>query len=309
MDTLKKHKIDMQTIDAFSGRGGSLQPLVSGSYIINDLMYKDAREMKIVKHPSALGIVLAKELGQMYSKPSFCVNPPDVDEFNIKARITGIPGIYRESRIHALNQKEIALRYAKEVKKNYEDLNLIICHIGGGISITAHNHGKMIDSNDIVNGDGPMTPNRCGFIPAKALVKLCFSKTYTEAEIKNFISKNGGIKAYLNTSDIKEVKQMIADNNKTAKILYEAMIYQIAKQIGAMFVALKCNCSAIILTGGMANDEDLVKILNKYIKKLTKVVVMPGEYELEALASGALRVLEKKEKAKEYTGVAVFNGI
>ena len=146
---LDKENIDINSIDAFAGRGGSLEPCSGGTYIINDLMYKSASEMKIVKHPSALGIVIAKNLGDKYSKPSFCVNPPDVDEFITVARITGVPGVYRESRIHALNQKEIAIRYAKKVKKNYSDLNLIICHLGGGISIAAHRKGKMIDCNDI----------------------------------------------------------------------------------------------------------------------------------------------------------------
>ena len=288
-------------IGVFDDDNCSLECCEGGTYLINDLMYSDAKSMRIVKHPSALGIVLAKDLGDKYQKKAFCVNPPDVDEFNIESRITGIPGIYRESRIHALNQKEIAIRYAKKIKKNYEDLNLIICHAGGGISVAAHNHGRMIDCNDIVNGDGPMAPNRSGFIPAKPLINMCFSKDYTEQQIKAFINKNGGIMAHLGTADIKEVTKMIAEGNKKAKIIYDAMIYQIAKQIGAMYVALKCNCSAIILTGGIANDEYYIKKLKKYIGKLTKVEIMPGEFELEALSAGAIRVLTAKEKPKNYT--------
>lgn len=309
LKTLKENKIDIESIDAFSGRGGSLECCEGGTYLINDLMYNDAKSMRIVKHPSALGIVIAKDLGEKYSKPSFCVNPPDVDEFNLEARITGIPEIYRESRIHALNQKEIAIRYAKKIKKKYTDLNLIICHAGGGISIAAHNHGKMIDCNDIVNGDGPMAPNRSGFIPAKPLINLCFSGKYSEAEIKALINKNGGIMAHLGTADIKEVDKMIEEGNKKAQIIYDAMIYQIAKQIGAMYVALKGNCSAIILTGGIANDPYYVKKLNKYIGKIAKVVVMPGEFELEALAAGAIRVLRHEEEAKKYIGKPVFKGL
>ena len=307
LETLKENNIDIDSIDAFSGRGGSLECCEGGTYEINELMYNDAKSMRIVKHPSALGIVLAYELAHKYNKQCFCVNPPDVDEFILEARITGIPGIYRESRIHALNQKEIAIRYAKKQNCKYEDLNLIICHAGGGISVAAH--GKMIDCNDIVNGDGPMAPNRSGFIPAKPLVNMCFSGKYTEDEIKALISKNGGILAHLKTADIREVLEMIKNGNKKAKIIYDAMIYQIAKQIGAMYVALKCNCSAIILTGGIANDNYYIKKLNKYIKNLCKIEVMPGEFELEALASGALRVLTKKEKVKEYIGKPVFNGI
>ena len=309
LETLKENKIAIKSIDAFSGRGGSLECCEGGTYEINELMYNDAKSMRIVKHPSALGIVLAYELGQKYNKRSFCVNPPDVDEFNLEARITGIPGIYRESRIHALNQKEIAIRYAQKINCQYEDLNLIICHAGGGISVAAHNHGKMIDCNDIVNGDGPMAPNRSGFIPAKPLVNMCFSGKYSEAEIKALISKNGGILAHLGTADIKDVVQMINDGNKKAKIIYDAMIYQIAKQIGAMYVALKGNCSAIILTGGIANDDYYIKKLTKYIKNLGKIEVMPGEFELEALAAGAIRILTNKEKVKEYIGKPVFNGV
>lgn len=309
LKTLKENKIDIESIDAFSGRGGSLECCEGGTYLINDLMYNDAKSMRIVKHPSALGIVIAKDLGEKYGKPSFCVNPPDVDEFNLEARITGIPDIYRESRIHALNQKEIAIRYAKKIKKKYTDLNLIICHAGGGISVAAHNHGKMIDCNDIVNGDGPMAPNRSGFVPAKPLINLCFSGKYSEAEIKALINKNGGIMAHLGTADIKEVDKMIENGNKKAQIIYDAMIYQIAKQIGAMYAALKGNCSAIILTGGIANDPYYVKKLNKYIGKIAKVVVMPGEFELEALAAGAIRVLKKEEEAKKYISKPVFKGL
>ncbi|MDD3392611.1 MAG: butyrate kinase, partial [Bacilli bacterium] len=162
IDLLAKEGIDINTIDAFSGRGGSLEPCRSGTYEINDLMYNDAYAMRIVKHPAALGIVIAKNLADKYHKRAFCVNPPDVDEFILSARITGMPNIYRESRIHALNQKEVAIRYAKSIKKDYKDLNLIVCHLGGGISIAAHHKGKMIDCNDNINGDGPMTPTRSG---------------------------------------------------------------------------------------------------------------------------------------------------
>ena len=302
---LNDYHIDMESIDAFSGRGGGLV----GTYEINEIMYTHARTMFTVKHPSCLGITIAYELGKKYNKPSFCVNPPDVDEFNLEARITGIPEIYRESKIHALNQKEIALRYAKKMGKNYKDLNLIICHLGGGISIAAHNHGKMIDSNDIVNGDGPMTPTRSGFVPAKPLIKLCFSGKYSEKEISSFISRTGGLSAWLHTNEIPEVLDRVKKGDAKAKAVVDAMVYQIAKQVGAMYVALKCNCSAIILTGGISRDSYVDQKIKKYISKLAPVVVMPGEFELEALASGALRVLMKEEKAIVYTGEPVFKGL
>ena len=304
--TLEENDVDINSIDAFSGRGGGLVNCPGGTYTINEKLYEHASTMFTVKHPATLGATLAYELGQKYNKPSFCVNPPDVDEFKIEARPTGINGVYRESRIHALNQKEIANRYADKIGKKYKDLNLIICHLGGGISITAHNKGKMIDSNDIANGDGPMTPTRCGTVPVKTLVKLCFSGKYTEKELSGLASRNGGFTSWLNTNDAREVKEMIEKGDQKAKVIYDAMIYQIAKQVGAMYVALKCNCSAIILTGGISNDEYLVKNLKKYIGKLGKIVVMPGEFELEALSAGAIRVLSGKEKPVVYTGEPVF---
>ena len=307
--TLEKENIDINEIDAFSGRGGSLEPCQGGTYLINELMYNDAKNMKIVKHPSALGIVIAKNLGDKYGKPSFCVNPPDVDEFITEARITGIPGIYRESRIHALNQKEIAIRYAKKIEKNYKDLNLIICHLGGGISIAAHRKGKMIDCNDIVNGDGPMTPNRSGYIPAKAVLKMCMDNKYSLDQIKSFISKNGGLMARLGTNDIRKVHKMIDKGNQKAKIILDAMIYQIIKQIGAMYASLKGNCSAIILTGGIANDKYVRDKIKSYCKTMAKIVSMPGEFELEALSAGAIRVLSGLEKPMIYTGKPVFKSL
>lgn len=307
INALKENNIDIDTIDAFAGRGGSLNCLVGGTYKINDLMYKDASEMKIVKHPSALGIVIAKNLGDKYNKPSFCVNPPDVDEFITVARITGIPHLYRESRIHALNQKEVAIRYAKKIGKKYNDLNLIVCHLGGGISIAAHRKGKMIDCDDIVNGDGPMAPTRCGALPVKAVIKMCFSGEYSEKQMKEFVSKNGGLLALLGTPDIKEIHKMIDSGNKKAKIVLDALIYQIIKQIGSMYAALKGNCSAIILTGGIANDKYVTNEIKKYCKTMSKIVLMPGAFELEALANGTIRVLNKEEKAKEYTGISVFD--
>lgn len=309
LETLKTKNIDLNDVDAFVGRGGGLESCPSGTYEINEKLYEHASTMHTVKHPSTLGATLAYEFGKKYGKPSFCVNPPDVDEFKMEARITGIPEIYRESRIHALNQKEIAIRYADSIDAKYDDLNLIVCHLGGGISIAAHNHGKMIDCNDIVNGDGPMTPNRSGFVPAKPLIKLCFSGKYTEKEIGSLINKNGGLMAWLGTNDTEEVVKMIEEGNEKAKIVLNAMIYQVAKQIGAMYASLKCNCSAIILTGGIANSDYICKILEKYIGKMAKVVKMPGEFELEAMAAGAIRVLEGKEQATIYTGEPVFKGL
>ena len=309
LDTLAKDNIPIESIDAFSGRGGGLECCPGGTYLINKKLYDHARTCHTIKHPATLGATLAYEFGKKYSKPSYCVNPPDVDEFIVEARITGIPGIYRESRIHALNQKEIAQRCAKKLKKKYTNLNLIVCHMGGGISIAAHHKGKMIDCNDIVNGDGPMAPTRSGYVPAKPLIDLCFSGKYTQKELNSFMTKTGGLIALLGTNDLREVRKMMDKGNKKAKIVYDALVYQIAKQIGAMYVALKCNCSAIVFTGGMSKDAEFIKDIKAYVKKIAKVVVMPGEFELEALAAGALRVINGEEKYQTYTGETVFKGI
>jgi len=309
ISSLNEENIDLESIDAFSGRGGGLESCTGGTYLINEKLYEHASTCHTIKHPSTLGATLAYELGKSYKKPAFCVNPPDVDEFITEARITGIPEVYRESRIHALNQKEIATRYAKKIGKKYTNLNLIICHLGGGISIAAHHKGKMIDCNDIVNGDGPMAPTRSGFVPAKQLINLCFSGKYTQKELSSFMTRTGGIIAHLGTNDLREVRKMIDSGNEKAKIIYDALVYQVAKQIGAMFVSLKCNCSAIILTGGLSNDKEFVKDIKNYTKKIAKIVVMPGEFELEALAAGAIRVLTGEEVYQKYTGKPVFEKI
>lgn len=309
VDTLAENNIDINSIDAFSGRGGGLECCPGGTYLINEKLYEHARTCHTIKHPATLGATIAYEFGKKYRKPSYCVNPPDVDEFIIEARITGIPEIYRESRIHALNQKEVALRYAKSINKKYSNLNLIVCHLGGGISIAAHQKGKMIDCNDIVNGDGPMAPTRCGFIPAKPLIDLCFSGKYTQKELSSFMTKTGGLIAHLGTNDLREVRKMIENKDEKALIIYNALVYQIVKQIGSMYASLKCNCSAIIFTGGMSKDKVFIGDIRKYIKKLAKVIVMPGEFELEALASGAIRVLNNEEEYQTYTGETVFKGI
>ena len=307
--TLKDNNIDIESIDAFSGRGGGLECCPGGTYLINKKLYDHARTCHTIKHPATLGATLSYEFGKKYHRPAFCVNPPDVDEFIVEARITGIPGIYRESRIHALNQKEVSLRYAKLINKKYTNLNLIVCHLGGGISIAAHQKGKMIDCNDIVNGDGPMAPTRSGFLPAKPLIDLCFSGKYTQKELSSFMTKTGGLIAHLGTNDLREIRKMLDKGNKKASIIYKALVYQIAKQIGAMYASLKGNCSAIIFTGGMSKDKIFIQDIKQYVKKLAKIVVMPGEFELEGLATGAIRVMTNQEEYQTYTGKPVFKGL
>ncbi len=219
----------MEGVDAFSARGGGLASVDGGVYAINETLLEHARAGFSVKHPAMLGAQLADAFSKTYGGSAFVVNPPDVDEFSDLARVTGWKGVYRESRIHALNQKEIGIRYGASVAKKYEEMNLIICHIGGGISVTAHKKGKMVDSNDIAQGDGPMAPTRCGAIPVKDVVKACFSGKYTEGELYEKITKTGGLVDHLGTSDAREVRAMMEQGNTYAKLVYDAMIYQIGK--------------------------------------------------------------------------------
>jgi butyrate kinase len=300
--------IRLDDVDAFAGRGGGLAACDGGTYEVNERLYEHAKLGFTVKHPATLGAQLAKEFAEAYGGKAYVVNPPDVDEFIEVARITGLKGVYRESRIHALNQKEIGIRYAAAQGRKYEDLNLIICHIGGGVSVTAHNKGKMIDSNDIAQGDGPMAPTRCGSIPLKDIIKMCFSGDFTEKQMQSYTTKDGGWVNHLGTVDAREVMTRIVGGDSYAKLVYDATIYQIAKYAGSCAAALKGKVDAVILTGGISNDKYLVENLKAYISFLAPVVVIAGEFEMEALAAGAIRVLKGEEMAKEYTGIPVWNG-
>lgn len=308
LEELKKENISLDGVDAFSARGGGLVNIEGGVYEIGDQLLEHARVGFTVKHPATLGAQLADAFRKEYGGDAFVVNPPDVDEFTDVARVTGLKGIYRESRIHALNQKEIGIRYAAKFGKKYEDLNLIICHIGGGISVTAHEHGRMVDSNDIANGDGPMAPTRCGQLPVRDVIRLCFSGKFTERDMYNKVTKTGGLIDHLGTSDAREVGQMIADGNEYAKLIYDAMIYEIGKAAGSMAAVLGGKVDGIILTGGISYDKYVVESLTKMISFIAPIEVMAGEFEMEALAAGAIRVLAGEEKAKVYTGEPVWDG-
>ena len=298
----------LEGVDAFSARGGGLVNVEGGVYKVGEKLLEHARVGYTVKHPATLGAQLSDAFAKEYGGVAFVVNPPDVDEFTDVARVTGLKGIYRESRIHALNQKEIGIRYAAKLGKKYEDLNLIICHIGGGISVTAHNHGKMVDSNDIANGDGPMAPTRCGQLPVKDVVTMCFSGKYTEKEMREKITKTGGLVDHLRTSDAREVTEMIKNGNQYAKLIYDAMIYEIGKTAGSMAAVLCGKVDGIIFTGGISHDKYVVEKLTEMLSFIAPITVMAGEFEMEALAAGAIRVLSGKEEAKTYTGIPVWNG-
>lgn len=305
---LEKAGQTISDCDAFSGRGGGLVSCPSGTYTVNDKLYEHARIGYTVKHPACLGPQLARYFADLYGAKAFVVNPPDVDEFCDSARITGWKGIYRESKVHALNQKEVAIRYAAAHGQKYEDLNLIICHIGGGVSVTAHEKGKMVDSNDIAQGDGPMAPTRSGAIPVKDVDDECFSGKYSPSDMQKRVTKTGGLVDHLGTSDAIEVNRRIAAGDRYAKVVYDAMIYQIGKYVGSMAAVLHGKVDGIIFTGGISHDRYLVEKLTDMVSFIGPITVMAGEFEMEALAAGALRMLTGKEEAKEYTGIPVWNG-
>jgi butyrate kinase len=298
----------MADIDIFVGRGGGLVPIDGGTYEVTEKLADHASKGMSGQHPAQLASQICKEFADRYGKKAFVVNPPDVDEFNEIARISGVKGLYRESRIHTLNQKEVALRYCNAKGKNYRDLNLIICHIGGGISVTAHRRGKMIDSNDIMNGDGPMTPTRAGTLPYMKVLKMAFSGEYTEKQLAVKLNKEGGLTDHLGTADAREIEKRINDGDSYAKIVYNAMIYQIGKAVGNCACTLKGKVDGIILTGGIANSNYLVKTLMEYIGWIAPVETMAGEFEMEALAAGALRVARGQEQPVIYTGEPVWQG-
>ncbi len=300
LDVLKEKNFDIKTLDAIVGRGGLLKPIVSGTYAVNDTMLKDLKEGVQGQHASNLGGIIANEIGKELNIPAFIVDPVVVDELEDVARVSGMPEIDRRSIFHALNQKAVAKRYARETGRKYEDLNLIVAHMGGGISVGAHKEGKVVDVNNALTGDGPFSPERSGGVPVGDLVKLCYSGKYTEAEIMKKINGKGGFVAYLGTNDARDVLKAMLEGDKKAKLLFEAMAYQVSKGIGECAAVLCGKVDAIILTGGIAYGKEMTSMIEEKVGFISKVVIYPGEDELLALAEGGLRVLRGEEKAKEY---------
>lgn len=305
---IEEANVDLSNTDAFAARCGGLVSVKGGVYSVNEKLLEHTRCCYTVKHPNTLGPSIALELQKKYGGQLFCVNPPDVDELDDVERVCGFHELSRLSKGHPLNQKENCIRYAKAHGKNYADMNLICCHIGGGVTVAAHRKGKYCCVNDAVNGDGPMAPTRAGWLPATDLVKMCFSGKYTEKELYDRIVKNGGIADHLGTSDMREVSERIKNGDEYAKLIYDAFIYQIAKAVGSCAAALKGKVDAIILTGGVAHDQYLVDSLKAYISWIAPVAVQAGEFEMEALAAGAIRAMNGEEEILEYTGVPVWQG-
>ncbi len=298
-EALEDAKLKPEKLSAVVGRGGLFRPVVSGIYRVNELMIEDGRNAYGGEHPSNLGAVLAFGIGWDYHIPSFIVDPPSVDEFESMARYSGLPEFPRKSLFHALNVKATARLAASDLKKRLDQINLIVAHLGGGITVAAICQGKVIDANNALDS-GPFTPERTGNLPMFEFAQWCFSGNATIDQVKKRLVGKGGLVAYLDTNNCKEVEKMIQEGNKEAQRVYDAMIYQIACEIGSRAVALKGKVDAIVLTGGLAHSNYVVEKLKKWVGFFSKILVYPGEDEMKALALGALRMLKGEEEAKTY---------
>ncbi|GIM29954.1 putative butyrate kinase [Clostridium polyendosporum] len=300
LNVLKEKKINLNTLDAIVGRGGMLKPMVGGTYVVNEVMIEDLTVAAQGQHASNLGGIIAEEIAKKIGVPAFIVDPVVVDELEDVARLSGVPELPRKSTFHALNQKAVAKRYAKEYDKEYKDVNLVVVHMGGGVSVGAHKKGQVVDVNNALDGDGPFSPERAGGVPVGDLIRICFSGKYSQEEIYNKIVGKGGFVAYLNTNDTRDVLRLASEGNKEAKLVFDAFIYQVSKAIGEFSVVLEGKIDAIILTGGIAYGNTITESIEKKVSWIAPVIVYPGEDELLALAQGAIRVLSGEEQPKEY---------
>lgn len=297
---LSGSKISKNDFAFIVGRGGLLKPVQSGAWIVNEKMVEDLKKAERGEHPCNLGAIIAYDIAKEAGIKAYIVDPTAVDEFEDVARLSGIPEIRRTSMLHALNQKAVARKAAKELGFDYNKSNYIIAHMGGGTTIGAHKNGKIVDSNNGLYGEGPMSPERSGAAPVEDIVNMCFSGKYTKAEIIKKIHGKGGIVAHLGTSDMRVVEEEIKKGNKDYKLVYDAMIYQIAKEIGAMSAVLEGKVDCIALTGGLAYGKYLVNELSSKVKFIAPIKVFPGEDEMEALFSGSMLSVNGKAPLHEY---------
>lgn len=293
--------IPLRSISAVIGRGGIIHPVESGTYEVSDQLVQDLINARM-QHASNLGGLIARNLADGIGVKAYIADPVVVDEMIPYARLSGIPELPRESIFHALNQKAIARRYAKETGKPYESLNLIVCHMGGGITVSAHRKGRVIDTTNALDGCGPFSPERSGSLPPGPLVRLCFSGKYTEEELLKMVHGKGGMMAHLGTTSVPEVLERSDAGDLHATLVLRAMIYTVCKEIGAMAIALKGDIDAILLTGGMAQSKRITDFMAEHISFIAPIFVYPGEDELLALAENALAVINGEQEVKVYTG-------
>ncbi len=301
LDELESASFDVNNIRVIVGRGGLIKPIPSGVYEVNASMVEDLKVGVLGQHASNLGGLIAYDIANTIpGTRAFIADPVVVDELDDLARISGHPEFERVSIFHALNQKAIARQHAKSVSNKYEALNLIVAHLGGGISVGAHYQGRVVDVNQALDGEGPFSPERSGTLPAGALVTMCFSGKYTEEEIRKMITGKGGLVAYLDTNDAYEVEKRAKAGDEKALLIQDAMAYQVAKEIGAMSTVLKGGVDAILLTGGIAYGKPFVEAVANRVRHIGPIYVYPGEDEMRALAMNGLRVYTGEEDALEY---------
>jgi len=301
LDELRNAHIELNKIEAVVGRGGLVQPIKSGVYKINATMKKDLRTGVLGEHASNLGGLIADDIARaLPNAQAFIADPVVVDELEDVARISGHPRFQRLSIFHALNQKATARSYARLLNKKYEDMNLIIAHLGGGISVGAHKQGRVIDVNQALDGEGPFSPERSGTLPVGALARLCFDKGTDYEDVRKMITGQGGFVAYFDTNNAYQIELMADEGDEKAKRIQDAMSYQVAKEIGAMATVLHGDVDGIILTGGIANNPMVVEYIKKMASFIAPVIIYPGEDEMHALAMNGLRVLKGELEAKDY---------
>ncbi len=300
MDLLAEKNFDIHSLQVIVGRGGMLKPIPGGTYAVTDDLLEDLKIGRQGQHASNLGGILAREIGDSIGVPSYIVDPVVVDELMPIARYSGVPELPRTSVFHALNQKAVAKRYAKEQNVAYDSLRLIVVHMGGGVSVGAHENGCVVDVFNALDGDGAFSPERAGAVPSGALIKMCFSGEYTEKEVYKKIVGNGGFNAYLGTNDMRNVEKMVNEGDDHAKEVREAFILQVSKNIGSMAAVLNGKVDQIILTGGIAYNKSVTDGLAERVGFIAPITVYPGEDELLALTQGALRVLNGEEQAMVY---------
>ncbi len=301
MDELISAQIDVKEIAAVMGRGGLVKPIPSGVYEVNDRMIADLRIGIMGEHASNLGGLIAHKISEELPEANaYIVDPVVVDEFDELARISGHPAFERKSIFHALNQKAIARNHAKTHHLKYKELNLIVAHMGGGISVGAHRKGKVIDVNQALDGDGPFSPERSGSLPIGSIIDACYSGEYMKEDIKKMIVGEGGYMAYLDTNDAYTVEKAAKNGDEKAKLIQEAMAYQVAKEIGAMSTVLEGDVNAILLTGGIAYGKPFIDLLIRRIQHIARVFVYPGEDEMKALAMNGYRVLIGEAEVLDY---------
>ena len=300
IEALQENNFDIKTLNAISARGGLLKPISGGTYAVNDAMVEDCIKGVQGQHAANLGGLIALEMGKELGIPAYVVDPPVVNELSAVAKYTGHPVLERKSLFHALNQKAVAKRYAKECGKKYEELNLIVCHMGGGVSVGAHVQGRVVDTENALDGEGPFSPERAGSMPTGDIIKLCFSGKYTQAELHKMLVGRGGLVAYTGSTDMRDLLKAVAEGDEKVKEVVDAFHYQIAKEIGSMAAAMKGKVDQIILTGGIAYGKETVEALSEMVSWIAPITVYPGEDELLALAQGALRALTGEEEVQVY---------